>query len=231
MKYICMRRGRLSDYKAVVFDLDGTLYYQKPFRIRMLFNLAGHVICHPSCIGDLFLIKRYREIREGWEAREKGRSDLAGLDLDSRQYAYVAKEKGVSPERVERAVRFFMLEAPLRLLPAFQDAQLSKAVEALRQKGITVAVYSDYPVTDKLHALGITADACFTSADARIGCMKPDPKGLQVILGSLGCAAEDAVMVGDRYEKDGLAAEGSQMDYLILPASKKERAKLKNLLC
>lgn len=31
MNQICMRKEKISGYKAVIFDLDGTLYYQNPF--------------------------------------------------------------------------------------------------------------------------------------------------------------------------------------------------------
>ena len=60
--------------------------------------------------------------------------------------------------------------------------------------------------------------------------MKPDPKGLKVILATLVLQAEDVIMVGDRYEKDGLAAIGNRMDYLIVSSSKKEREKLTDIL-
>ena len=66
MNRIHMRKASLYDYRAVIFDLDGTLYYQKPFRLRMLFYLIGYAIRHPFRVRDLFLIKRYREIRENW---------------------------------------------------------------------------------------------------------------------------------------------------------------------
>lgn len=229
MNHIQMTKSSLYGYRAVIFDLDGTLYYQKPFRLRMLRCLISYAILHPTGIRDLFLIKRYREIRENWTKYEQSAAFPAGMDMTERQYAYVAEEKHVSQQRVENAVRFFIQEAPLRLLPAYKDKMLAGFIDLLHQKGITVAVYSDYPTEDKLKALSIKADACFTSADSSIGCMKPDPKGLEVILKSLGLKAKDAVMIGDRYEKDGLAAIGNNMDYIILPASRKKRDKLKSL--
>lgn len=225
MNLVNMQKESLFDYKAVIFDLDGTLYYQKPFRIKMLLYLMGHMLTHPSGVKDVFLIKKYRQIRENWDEIEKKGSYQEDMDLDSRQFAYVAGIKNVSPERVKEAVSFFMLEAPLKLLPAYRDEVIATLIDKLHEKGIKVVVYSDYPVKDKLTALEIKADAAFTSADEAIGCMKPDPKGLGVILKTLGISAEEAIMIGDRYEKDGLAAEGNKMDYIIVSASKKERSK------
>jgi len=217
------------DYEVYLFDLDGTLYYQKPFRVRMLCTLIKHVLLKPSSIGDLFLMKTYRSVRERWEQCEAECSFDAGMSLDEKQYAYVAKKKGARPEQVKRAVELFMLEMPLHVLPPFRDEVLYGLIQKLKEKKKTVVIYSDYPVEDKLKSLGIRADACFASSDARIGCMKPDPKGIQVILDTLGCACTDAVMIGDRYEKDGLAAKRSNVDYVIVDSSKKERQKLSGM--
>ena len=229
MDQFVMRKNSLSEYRAVIFDLDGTLYYQKPFRIRMLFYLLGRMLWHPVSIGDVFLIKRYRKVREKWEDYEQKVPFPEDMALEDRQYEFVAGEKGVSAKRVEEAVHFYMHEAPLKLLPGYKDAVLSEIIENLREKGISIIVYSDYPVEEKLRALGINADLCFTSADEQINCMKPDPKGLKVILETLKLDAADAVMIGDRYEKDGLAAIENKMDYIIVPASKREREKMKGL--
>ena len=135
------------------------------------------------------------------------------------------RQKKVSPERVEKAVSFFMLEAPLKFLPEYRDEILFELINKLHREDVKVVVYSDYPVKDKLNALGIKADEVFTSADESIGCMKPDPRGIRVILEMLGLSADEAIMIGDRYEKDGLAAEKNKVDYIILPSSKKERNK------
>ena len=36
MDQLNMRKKSLYEYRVVIFDLDGTLYYQRPFRLRML---------------------------------------------------------------------------------------------------------------------------------------------------------------------------------------------------
>lgn len=225
---ISMRRNSLYDYKAVIFDLDGTLYYQKPFRIKMFCFLIGYILTHPTSISDMFIIKKYREIREDWEkcsVDEIGSRLPSDYDLDEGQYEYVARVKKTSAQRVRKTVEFFMLEAPLKLLSQFKDEVLAGIIDDLKndKKDIKIVIYSDYPVENKLKSLGIEADYLFTSGDEEIGCMKPDPKGLRVILDKLQISNSDAIMIGDRYEKDGEAAIANDMDYIIVSSDKKER--------
>ena len=229
MNRIELKKNNIMDYDIFIFDLDGTLYYQKPFRIKMLCTLIKYVFAHPMSIKDLFIIKEYREVREQWEKYGKEDSSAEKMSLDERQYAYVASQKGVTSERVKHAVELFMLEMPLRVLPPYRDEILGDLIQKLKDKKKTVVIYSDYPVEDKLKCLGIAADACYTSGDADIGCMKPDPKGIRVILNAFNCESNNALMIGDRYEKDGIAAEKNGVDYIIVDCSKKERRKLRDL--
>ena len=218
-----IRKNKIEDYQLIIFDLDGTLYFQKPFRKKMLLFLMKHVLKHPGCVKDMFLIKRYREVREKWEELAPSVQGTDEMSLDDRQYAYVAAEKKVSPERVKKAVTFFMLEAPLSLLPEFADRELADTIVTLQEKGIQLAVYSDYPVKDKLASLGIEIENHFTAADEGIACMKPDPKGLAYVLKVMQCQPKNALMVGDRMEKDGQAAVANNVDYVILSGKKEER--------
>ena len=228
MNKISMKKA-MDDYRLYVFDLDGTLYFQKAFRIRMLIYLFWHVLFHPASIKDIFILKTYRKIREDWEKRETdevGKLIPKELSMEDRQYEYVAKIKGVSKNKVSAAVDFFMMKAPLSLLPDFADEELKKIILSIRKTGRIAVIYSDYPVEDKLKALNVEADGMYTSSDERIGTMKPDAKGLQVILADYNFDKEDVLMIGDRYEKDGLAAKANGVDYLILPSKKSERDRL-----
>ena len=217
------KNRKLDEYKAVVLDLDGTLYYQKPFRMRMVRFLAWHLITHPVALKDMFIILDYRKVREDWEHYEKMQCFEEAMDLETRQYHFVAARKKTTPEHVQEVIRFYMLETPLNLLYEYRDSELIRMIEEVRKKQVKIVIYSDYPVENKRKALQVEADLCFTSTDKEINSMKPDPKGLQVILQQLQMKPEEVIMVGDRYEKDGLAAVANQMDYIILDSNKKKR--------
>lgn len=197
--------------------MDGTLYYQKPFRLKMLLVLLTKLALNPFHWKELRVIFYYRRLREKWDAMD------AQADLEERQYEACAKKCGCKGKEVENIIKRWMQEEPLVHLKAYQDEQAAKLIGQLRSEGVLNAVYSDYPTADKLEALGISVDRQFCSADSQISCMKPNPKGILYILDAMGIQAEDALMIGDRMEKDGEAAKAAGVDWLILSAVKASR--------
>jgi len=179
---------KLGEYRLIILDMDGTLYYQFPLRICMCIELALYYSFHIRRIAELFMIRRYRK-----------------------KY-----EKGIL-EKETPVVLHWMQEKPLRYIALFRDRKLISLVRRLREQGAKIVVYSDYPVRKKITALsGLTTDYFFCAADACIQCLKPDAQGLNNILHITGEAAGNSLFIGDRYEKDGKCAENAGMDYIIL---------------
>ena len=194
-------------YKALILDLDGTLYYQLPVRLCMMLRLCVYYILRPYKVRELFLLRKYRKLRE------KRFSD-GSKNFEYLQVKKAAELYGMTLEDAQRTITSWMIYKPLNLLKLFRRRKLLDAVKRLHESGTIIIVYSDYPVKEKLSALGLKPDYAYCSTDKIVKCMKPDSEGLLRIINISGVDKKDILYVGDRYEKDGLCACGAGIDYL-----------------
>ena len=221
------KKKSIADYRAVVFDLDGTLYYQRRLRITMALRLLRYYAGHPLRIKELLIVKEFRSVRERWDSIG-GTSSAASKEaqagsLDQAQYAYVAAKMKTTAPHVERTVQTWIYENPLSALKKSKDEEIGRLMEALRAKGIQVLVFSDYPAEEKLAALELQADGIYSASDERLMELKPSPKGLLLIMQDFGLEPEELLMIGDRYSRDGMAAVNAGVDYLILEKQPRKR--------
>ena len=103
---------------------------------------------------------------------------------------------------------------PLPLLAGCRYPHVDALFAGLRSAGKLIAVFSDYPATDKLAALSLQAAPVVCAADAAVARLKPDPAGLLAILRHTGVDARPALMIGDRIDRidrEGVAASRAGM--------------------
>ena len=143
----------LSNVRAVLFDLDGTLYYQLPLRILMALELGTL----PVNLGSmkktrsvLQTIKQFRSMRE--DLRHLGNpSDL----LDELQYRQAAAAVGGEATEVKRIVCEWMYHRPLKYLKWCRRKGAATFFAEAQRRGLKLGVFSDYPAQEKLKALGL----------------------------------------------------------------------------
>lgn len=198
-----------NELNCVIFDVDGTLYAQDKLRRRMLRELVQHYSLRPWQVKDLQILRRFRHEREKQTA-------YAGSDLEADQYNWVAQAGRYPTERVRAVVQRWMFEHPNQFLRPCRFPGVGEFFTALRARGITIGVYSDYPAQQKLAALGLEADIVISSTDAAVNRLKPHPQGLLHITQQLGLAPRQCLFIGDRPELDGACAEAAAMPYLIV---------------
>ncbi len=109
----------------------------------------------------MLIIKKYRKVRERWEQYDTAPETGGTQELDTRQYAYVADKMKVSPERVQRTITFFMLEAPLKLYEMPQQPACHAKPERILVIQCPIQVKNDclilgyllFPHTNLIHGL------------------------------------------------------------------------------
>lgn len=235
------RRKKICDYKVVVFDLDGTLYYQKMLRMTMAKRLMDYYLHHPFEVKDLLIVKKFREVRDMWDDIIVSKRDdvekslnagerLDDASLDDIQYRYVAKKMHSTREHVESVIDKWIYKNPLDAVKASKDHFAAMLVEQLKALGVMTVIWSDYPVKDKLEALEISFDAEYYANQERLNEMKPSPKGLYLIMHDYEVDYYDVLMIGDRDLKDGEAARKADIDYIVLGPTREEREPVYSVL-
>lgn len=207
--------------KAIVFDIDGTLYRQDRLRLAVLVELARRHVLHPIRGRRTALVLRaYRRAQEQLRA--------AGVDrgVASAQVRLTCERTRVAPEEVVDCVRHWMEEVPLAFLPRCIQPGLLEFLQTMKARGIRTAALSDYPGRDKLEALGVAAlfDAVLAAQDPEIDAFKPNPRGLAVALERLGAAASDCLYVGDRGDVDAPTARAAGVRCVIVSSRRPTEA-------
>jgi hypothetical protein len=70
-------------------------------------------------------------------------------------------------------------------------------MQSLRNNGVKIIVYSDYPAAKKLEMLRFEVDHCFCASDPEINCLKPDIKGIQQIIAVVQEPVAQMLFIGD----------------------------------
>ena len=198
---------RWDDIRLAVFDVDGTLYRQSTLRLRMARDMLVQALATRSWT-HVKVLSRYRSLRE-----ELGEAETDGFDplLVSR----TAEVTGTPPKAVQAIVAEWMERRPLRYMERCRYDGITDLFAGLRSAGKQIGVLSDYPVTEKLAALGLAADHVACAGDEGVGILKPHPRGLQHLIGMAGVGSSQTVLIGDRVERDGHAARRAGAQALI----------------
>jgi FMN phosphatase YigB (HAD superfamily) len=198
-------------YKAWLIDLDGTLYDARPVKLLMAIELifAGPRVWR--------LISQFRKAHE--ELRACPDADAAEDSTRSsfeRQLALAAERAGADIDLARRTITKWMFERPGKWLWLFRRRSLFDEIRRHRQAGGTTALVSDYPAKMKL--LALHADSLFDCVVANGETeppvsLKPAPHGFLRAAEDLNLPPCDCLVIGDRLDADGKAAESADMAF------------------
>jgi putative hydrolase of the HAD superfamily len=209
---------RVRRIRAVLFDLDGTLYRQRPMRVRMALELAAFMARRP--IRGRVVAKVLAQYRR---AQEVLRRD-AENGHPRRQAAVAADRSGVAEVIVDALVNEWMIDRPLKHLQRCQMAGLGELLSFLQARQIVTGVLSDYPATKKLKALGIADrfSLVLCASDSEVGAFKPSPIGFLTAAARWQIEPTEILYVGDRADVDAPGACAAGMPCVIVGKSRTE---------
>lgn len=193
-------------YRAWLCDLDGTLYRQRPLRAAMAAELA---------LGGWRVVRLLRHMRHELEAMRSDERYAQG-DPFAEQVRRVAERLALPPQHVEQAVRQWMIRRPGKWLWWFRRQELLARIARFRAGGGRTAIVSDYPARDKLHSLGVSDLFDYVVASGEPDGpprLKPWPDGYLLAAERLGLAPAECLVIGDRRDADGLAAQRAGMAF------------------
>lgn len=200
--------------KALIFDVDGTLYRQRPVRYGMLWRLLCAYTRQPTCsLLTLRVLRAYRRAQEVLRV-----SLLAESDIARRQLQLACEWTGVAPEFADACVARWMEQEPLALVAYSRREGVVEFLETAVEHGLRLGICSDYPSAAKLRALGIAHffDVIVSAQDPEVQQFKPSPRGLETTLRRLGVSKYQALYIGDRPEVDAIAASNAGVPCVII---------------
>lgn len=186
--------------KVLCLDIDGTLYPKWMLNAVML----------RSTFPSPFLANAFNRSRRAYRKEQEHEDTLPATreGLLERQTSLVLRYLGKkdTPDgrktyrrKIEK--QFYKAwERSFRSIHAFGD--LEPVLREAKAAGLMIAVFSDFPISDKLKTLGIEdlVDLKLSSEDS--GYLKPSPKAFAFLLSKIGHRPEEILYVGDSYEKD-----------------------------
>jgi len=173
----------LPERRAVVFDMDDTLYPYRRFVLSGFAAVAAHV--ERTC-----RIKHRRVLRSLIRA---SRGTAKGRELQT-----CMAECGISPALLPALLSVMRHHQPALTLPL----TVASALRDLRRSGWKLGVLTNGPreiQARKVAALGVArfVDTIVYATEHGSGAGKPDPEPFSVVLGRLGVPPSAAVFVGD----------------------------------
>jgi FMN phosphatase YigB (HAD superfamily) len=138
--------------RAVLLDVDGTLYYQERLRLCMALELSTLPmveLSYSAAYDTWRTLSVFRRVRESLRHLE-----AADVCLATWQYAAAAQRLDCTPTAIESLVAEWLYQRPLKYLRLCRRRGLEAFLALLANKNIQIGVFSDYPVHDKLRVLG-----------------------------------------------------------------------------
>ncbi len=186
----------MNNIRAVAFDLDGTLYPSW----QMSLSSIHLVLFHPRLLSAFSRArKEIRRIRPIKDFRKTQAHLVAGYMKigDKEAYDLIDRKMYNAWKKSFRCIRPF--------------PHCAETVRELKNRGLKLAVLSDFPVEYKLKYLGIDSVWDVVCDSEYAGYLKPNPEPFLWLSERLGLSTAEILYVGNSYHYDIVGARRTGM--------------------
>ena len=205
-------------YKAICFDIDGTLYPIGTMN-RRIFRLS---VTHP-----IFGLK-YRKARR--EFRRHQAAFRQDIPFRWREAMIVRNGTGAEGDDVfsEESFRTRYGRTYDRLHRWAYDKMgklyekttpfngVAETFAKIKNNGLKIGVFTDFPLFHKLQAMNLDKYVDFAASSDDVGRLKPDTHCFEYLLYNLRMDPQDVLYVGDSYKKDIIGANDAGVDAVLV---------------
>jgi putative hydrolase of the HAD superfamily len=217
---------KTTQFSALAFDLDGTLYPNYRFYMRLI----------PFLLNEQRYLRAFGKARDRLRAetehQEAGHQDAlkeAGQysgTLYQRQARYMAEILKKDPVFLEKRTEKIIYRG---WEPLFNKIKLfpfvKQTLNTLRENGIKLGLLSDFPPETKIDNLGLSGYWDTVLCSETIGRLKPDPLPFQELCRAMAFPPEKILYVGNSFSYDVLGAQRAGMKAAwVIPKRKYHQA-------
>jgi putative hydrolase of the HAD superfamily len=207
-----------NDIDGIAFDLDGTLYPNYRFYIRLI----------PFILKELPLLWAFGKARDVLRGKVKGKAaPVEGdgfYDAQARHMgAFLKKDMAFIKEQTERLI-YRGWEPLFKKIKPFSHVR--ETLAAIRRGGLKMGLMSDFPPERKLEYMGLGGIWDAICCSEQVGRLKPAPEPFEELARVMGLKPERVLYVGNSLSYDVIGAKKAGMKAALIcsPLRRKGRA-------
>lgn len=199
-----------QDIEAVAFDLDGTLYPNYRFNVKII----------PFALKEWRFLKAFGKARKIIRKEQENTGIFPIQDFYGHQAAITGKILGISPEKAKEKIDSLLYRG---WEPLFKEVRIfsnvPETLKALKEKGYKLGLLSDFPPETKLKNMGLCGIWDAVLGSETTGAIKPHKQPFLELAAKLGLPCEKILYVGNSlcYDVAGASRVGMKTAWIKSP--------------
>ena len=185
---------KISDIKAVAFDIDGTLY--RPWKLNL--RMSIHFLCH-----SIFFLHY-------GIARKELRKLPADKNFVQIQDQIMAKRLKCTEEEAHKKLDKIVYTGLKKYFSHIKPCKgVVELIKKLKANGYKIALLSDFPPEQKGDTWGILEYCDVVLGSEDVGALKPAKEAFEALATALDLPAEQILYVGNSHKYDVIGSKNA----------------------